>query len=1296
MAGALAVLVCLLAAAQQPNPCANGSFETLGSDGAPVDWQLMGTAAVVEDGAHAGQRYLRLSRVEDDPHVETGLNRAWEAFGGERGAMVDRLKGGIDFWYRAVSATKAQLNVYAIPMNAEPFERTGLSRATFTVPEAHIGDGQWHHGRLKYGFTSSDEAKWVHFSARILGDAGELHLDNFAYIERVGPLLEVSGLRLEDDAESPGDRCTLAARITNAGDLAAKAVSVQVALPPPLTATPAETTLKPLAPDAVETVTWQVDGARTAAGIFEVSAETGSVRASETLGVAPEMVVESFGPTSPVVGAGEKSVLQCVVRNTGHAIVIQPTAAFNFRGETVEAGVDRLPPQRSVVLEVGFSAGEESPGVPAGVRMEAGNVSQPFQATSTLIVGSSSAPPPPSGAVAAGVSEEAAVLENDRLRLIWRRNAFGFGPCELVVKTPQGWHTAAWLPWLGRVVHEERTGARNEQVFHCMEDPLPDQGSNQATLAFRCVHEEPGGATWRLTARFALTPGEPLAWAEYWLSCDHDRPLLAFDGPMLHAVEREEAVYPGLEWLVDDEVSSSTLDIEEGHPHQVRYVVHPNLITIPAMAVQSEHATVGLLWDVHQQWDGERDRPAAVFASPDRLNHQRAHLMGLMLPSVPVFVEPNTREAARPYPLKARQALRLRCGLVADGAAEDPLAVMDAWFDAYGFPEPAPLPRGSYEAEIAFSMQAYLDSLWVTDEQQWWSAKGGHPLMCRKARPRPHIADLLVGALLSPDEDVRERCRARATEVLDLIGGDARIDAQHFPGRADWAMANPHRAAALLAARGDDGAWRFDADRPGTGVFEGIDYHVLGPDDAVALGTCARNAFEVLRYARIAGDWEALERMQSTLALMETFRVPRAAQVWEVPFHTPDILAAADAVDAYLEAYWFSGDERWLEDAILWARRGLPFVYFWQDPERPYLLGGSIPVFGATFHRHSWFGQPVQWNGLRYANALLKLARHDQSYPWRQVAETVTRSALYQQADEGEDTALWPDSINAVDAKKSGWVFAPRLILHNVLQLMGREQEPQTVILGHGRERVHVTAIAKVSNAAWEGGAVSFRVEHAPGRQGVVLVSNVSRPSGVWVDGSPAAERAVVEQGAEAGWRYDGGTAFLSVRIPKDGPSDVRVEGVQFARVDRLPQPVEAMAFEFEESTEGWTPQHDVGALAVREGCLHGAITGADPYVVRSLVHVRGDDCPVVVVRMRVTAGAGGQFFWITEDAPAWSEDKQEAFALVADGAFHEYRLDVGRHPRWSGHRIAGIRVDPGGGVREGEFAIDYVRGAQH
>ncbi|MCR4414185.1 MAG: hypothetical protein NUV77_17350, partial [Thermoguttaceae bacterium] len=549
-----------------------------------------------------------------------------------------------------------------------------------------------------------------------------------------------------------------------------------------------------------------------------------------------------------------------------------------------------------------------------------------------------------------------------------------------------------------------------------------------------------------------------------------------------------------LEWIVGDELSSDSLDIAPGHPDCDRSRPNPQYVTIPAIGVASPAGTVGLLWDVHQKWDGRLDRPRATFSSPDRLGNFRAHRMSLGVPSGDLAKAHDP--SPKPYALAADKTLRLEFCILADGSSTDPLAAIDEYVRLYGIPRPAPLPRGSYEKEIEFSMQGYLKSLWVEDEKTWWTSKGGG-IMSPKGRPPSYIADLLIGEILSPDPALRRACRERADEVARLIGIEPRLDAMRFPGRFDHGVAHPTSAAALLAGRSDDGSWRFDADLQAGPPFVGMDYYELGPDDAVEVGTCARKAFEVLRYARIAGDGETFGRMRKTLELMETFRVPRAAQVWEVPVHTPDILAAADAVDAYLEAYRFSGDARWLRDAVTWARRGLPFVYLWEDPEKPFLLGGSIPVFGATWYQGSWFARPVQWNGLRYAEALLKLADHDQSYPWRQIAQLLVHSAIHQQDAAGENAALWPDNISAIDSAKCPWVFAPRMILQSVLHLLGRDEEPNTVIVGQGRQRLHITSTARITDAAWDGKTCSFRATFPPGEEGIVLVSNVGRPTRV-------------------------------------------------------------------------------------------------------------------------------------------------------------------------------------------------------
>lgn len=55
--------------------------------------------------------------------------------------------------------------------------------------------------------------------------------------------------------------------------------------------------------------------------------------------------------------------------------------------------------------------------------------------------------------------------------------------------------------------------------------------------------------------------------------------------------------------------------------------------------------------------------------------------------------------------------------------------------------------------------------------------------------------------------------------------------------------------------------------------------------------------------------------------------VPRGAQTWEIPLHTPDILASAHLVRAYSFGYILSGRKSYLEQARYWAWTGVPFVY---------------------------------------------------------------------------------------------------------------------------------------------------------------------------------------------------------------------------------------------------------------------------------------------------------------------------------------------------------------------------------
>ena len=106
-------------------------------------------------------------------------------------------------------------------------------------------------------------------------------------------------------------------------------------------------------------------------------------------------------------------------------------------------------------------------------------------------------------------------------------------------------------------------------------------------------------------------------------------------------------------------------------------------------------------------------------------------------------------------------------------------------------------------------------------------------------------------------------------------------------------------------------------------------------------------------------------------------RVPRGAQTWEIPLHTPDILASAHLVRAYALGYELTGEQEFLDQAIDWAWTGVPFVYLVNPTGQPVGPYSTIPVLGATSWKAPvWFGRPVPWCGLVYADALYWLARH--------------------------------------------------------------------------------------------------------------------------------------------------------------------------------------------------------------------------------------------------------------------------------------------------------------------------------
>lgn len=1290
-----------LTSAPPSNPLTNGSFEELTPEGFPVDWEAVGTTVKVTHQAHTGQWALHFQRGPEAP-PETGLNRAWQVESGEQGAMLAETSGGITFWYQAPRSDRCQMAVVVIPMSSRPLEDTGEPRAQFLIPEEHVGDGQWHPGTLKYDYRSNPKVRWVHVGVRLTGGAGELLVDDFQYVPHVGPLLRVSDLRLMEEAARPGEQGTLTAKVTNVGDEPAANVTAQVWLPTPLSTPAATQNLGALAVDTAQTVSWKIEGTRLGGSYLRVEAASGDRTASASLALEPHLRLVSFLTDRFLLAPGEATTLRAMVENRGTAFAtavrgqLQLKPAVHLQasaGTTLERLAPGAQAEMAWNIAAGPNLGRSTVGLKVweeGRKREAKGSDSSLEGKTQLILTSALRAP-----------------AHQLVRSLWYRVGPDRSVGEICLQHQGKRRAVARMPWLARVVYADPAGHPTEVV------PRQIRRRELRYLAelTSSVRDRNGG-TWTFSIRSSHLPGRTIPYTVQ-VTCDQPRRLLAFEGPLLYVGEgltgavRTEGLFPGLEWLVEGEVSSSTLDIAEGHPDQVRYVPHPHKVTIPLMAVQITapllppiRACIGLFWDVHQQWDGLRDRPQPIFASPDRFEGCQAHLLGLMTPNVLTGLKENERHAQEPYLLKAGQKLTLQSQIFVDPTAKDALAAMDRWFSTYRPDPPLPPPQGDYTKQVEFSMRAYLESLWISEKEGWLPFQGGPALWRNPTRDPSFCFDLLMGARITPDATQAWQYRARAEEQLALGRAQAAADDLGFGSGnlARTVLSLAAQAGSLMDGQGEDGAWRFDADRQDMGVFKGLDYHELGADNAAELGTCARNAYEILRYARISGDAEAYAAGVRALEFMRQFTVPRAAQVWEVPVHSPDILAAADAIDAYLEAYRFSGEKRWLAEARRWARAGLPFVYVWNAPGQPWMRYGSIPVFGASWNQYSWFGVLVQWNGLRYAYALLKLHTYDPrppygSFTWHDVAVGITHSAMYQQSEKPENIALWPDSYNCLTGTRAAWDFAPRMILKNVYTLLGREEEPQTVVLRTGLHACHLTSGAVIEQAVWEGDCLEIDLRYPPQEDGYTLLTGLARPTEVQLDGASLSEREDLEAGSESGWHYDSSYGFLTVRVAHDGPAHLTVRGVRPERRQLLPTRITTLDFEFEGDAEGWLAANDLSPLAVRNGVLTTTALGGDPYMVRSRCHLDGDTIKAVLVRLRVNRGQTGQFYWTTLASPSYAEDKVVHFELIADGQWHEYRLPVGDHPLWHGHIITGLRLDPGNAGAGAEVGVDWLRG---
>ena len=473
------------------------------------------------------------------------------------------------------------------------------------------------------------------------------------------------------------------------------------------------------------------------------------------------------------------------------------------------------------------------------------------------------------------------------------------------------------------------------------------------------------------------------------------------EGPVVRVFGTiEQGLLSGLEYLGQGETSSSKLDIEtEEH---MRAFPDPMDLTMPLMALLTDQGGVAMLWDQPSQFPS--------FAVPDFIDFAPGQRMSV----------------------RGERAIRMRLRVTDGWGSGERLedAILWAVRDR-GLPELPPRPRSS-EAQDALSLAAYRGLMHDADTGGWFHAvvPGGRRMPA-------------AGAPLADCVSTIERLTGRLPDTESLQPGGAHVanDASFFlSGRAgQWLRFVDGRAQGVRARQHRDGSFRYDG-KYRRGHFEDT-----------ASGICSQPASLLMEHAWQTGNRDSLRAGLSALEFVKRFRTPRGAQTWEVPLHTPDVMAAAQLVWAYTRAFELTGDRDHLAEARRWAIRGLPFVYQWST--RPIMAYATIAVYGATdWVAPNWIGLPVQWCGTVYAYALLMLAEHDDTLDWRRLAEGITRCAEQMQYPDGDSVGCLPDAFSLADQRRLPADINPAVLVSLRRLLDGRLDA--LAVASDGRHRV--------------------------------------------------------------------------------------------------------------------------------------------------------------------------------------------------------------------------------------------------
>jgi len=596
------------------------------------------------------------------------------------------------------------------------------------------------------------------------------------------------------------------------------------------------------------------------------------------------------------------------------------------------------------------------------------------------------------------------------------------------------------------------------------------------------------GGTWEIRRSVKAAKRQGTLIDEIELKADKDRDIIhipwltIFPGLGTFGERKDQGLLAGLEYLCD-EPSSSEADITT--PDHVRRVPDPVKITFPLMTIARGGNYIGVIWE-------PSETVAATFDSPDRIYNSGAHVMALSGPGVGDRRFENAFCGQAPLRLRANQPLKVTM-MIIGGKGKSVVPAVRHYVALKGLPA-VPQFEGGFDAAVDLLAHGWLDSQ-INENSLFRHAVWGDNFPAGPAADAAMYIDWLANN--TKNESLRKRLSNEKIHALSMIPPrqpfSSSVSHAHLPntplvfGRT-FEFVRQRRSQALNLLTG------FDADgvklyRPGKTDYSKTHFAKH------ANGLAGRDMAGILETAALSADKELIDkalRLLDKQTVLYADTVPRGAQTWEVPLHTPDILASAHMVKAYTLGYMISGRREYLDQARYWAWTGVPFVYLQAPTSGRVGAYSTIAVLGATnWKAPLWLGRPVQWCGLVYCSALHMLSEFDPDGPWEKIARGITVTGLqmsWPQTDKLRQ-GLLPDFFDLTAQIAAGPAINPGTVQAHLAELYGKGKIYDVKKLPRRGWFVH--APCAISNIRENEKSVTLTADGWDGKQYYVLISGI-------------------------------------------------------------------------------------------------------------------------------------------------------------------------------------------------------------